>query len=112
MFGVLPDAVLIALGNSALRAAMQLSGEMRAAGLRVELLSPERGLKALLRRAGKIEAHYAVIIGEDEISRGVVQVRDLRQSVQQEVSRTDVVVQIAGNVASSPRSPNEESPTQ
>jgi len=106
-FGVLPDAVLIALGNSALRAAMQLSGEMRAAGLRVEPLSPERGLKALLRRAGKIGARYAVIIGEDEISRGMVQLRDLRQSTQHEVPRAEVTERIAANVASSPRSLGE-----
>ena len=106
-FGVLPDAVLIALGNSALRAAMQLSGEMRTAGLRVEPLSPERGLKALLRRAGKIGARYAVIIGEDEISRGMVQLRDLRQSTQHEVPRAEVTERIAANVASSPRSLGE-----
>ncbi len=90
-FGVLPDAVLIALGDSAVRAAMQLSGEMRAARLRVELLSPERGLKALLRRAGKVGAHYAVIVGDNEISRGVVQLRDLRESTQREVARADIV---------------------
>jgi histidyl-tRNA synthetase len=93
-FGVRPDAVLIALGNSALRAAMQLSGEMRAAELHVELLSPERGLKALLRRAGKIGARYAVIIGEDEISRNVVQLRDLRESTQRELARTEVLSQV------------------
>jgi histidyl-tRNA synthetase len=108
-FGVLPDAVLIALGNSALRAAMQLCGEMRAAGLRVELLSPERGLKALLRRAGKIGARYALIAGDDEISRGVVQLRDLRQSTQQEVPRAEVAERVVANVAASPRFPGQGS---
>jgi histidyl-tRNA synthetase len=90
-FGVLLDAVLIALGYSALRAAMQLAGDMRAAGLRVELLSPERGLKAQLRRAGKIGARYALIVGNDELSRGVVQLRNLCESTQREIARTDVV---------------------
>ena len=51
---------------------MKLAAEMRAAGLRVELLSPDRGLKALLRRADKIGARYAVIIGDNELSREVV----------------------------------------
>jgi histidyl-tRNA synthetase len=86
-----PDAALIALGDSAMRVVMRLSREMRAAGLWIELLSPERGLKALLRRAGKIDACYAVIIGEDEISRDVVQLRDLRLSMQREVPRAEVV---------------------
>jgi histidyl-tRNA synthetase len=90
-FELRPDAALIALGDSAMRVAMQLSGELRTAGLRVELFSPERGLKALLRRASKVGAHYALIIGDHEVARGVVQLRDLEQSNQREVARTDVV---------------------
>ena len=62
------DAALTALGDAAMRRAMTLAAEMRAAGLRVELLSPGRGLKALLRRADKIGARYAVIIGDNELA--------------------------------------------
>jgi histidyl-tRNA synthetase len=90
-FDVMPDAALIALGNAALSATMQLSADLRAGGLRVEPLSPERGLKALLRRAGKIGARYAIIIGEDEISRNVVQLRNLQESTQREIARAEVV---------------------
>jgi histidyl-tRNA synthetase len=90
-----PDAALIALGDLAVRTAMRLSGEMRAAGLCVELLSPERGLKSLLRKASKIGAHYALIIGEDEIARGTVQIRDLRLSNQRELSSTNAAQLIA-----------------
>jgi histidyl-tRNA synthetase len=94
-FELRPDAALIALGDSAVRTAMRLSGEMRAAGLCVELFSPERGLKALLRKASKIGAHYALIVGEDEIARGTVQVRDLRLSNQREVSSANAAQLIA-----------------
>ena len=48
--------------------------------LAVEIFSPERGLKALLRRADRIGARYAVIIGDNELARGVAQVRELAQS--------------------------------
>jgi histidyl-tRNA synthetase len=89
------DAAVIALGDSAVSTAMRLSGEMRAAGLIVELLSPERGLKSLLRKASKIGAPYALIIGEDEIARGTVQLRDLRLSNQREVSSTNAAQIIA-----------------
>jgi len=58
------------------------------------MLSPERGLKALLRRADKIGARYAVIIGEDELKRGAVQLRDLKAGVQREVSRPEVAAAI------------------
>lgn len=86
-----PDAALAALGEAAMRAAMRLAGEMRAAGLRVEVLSPGRGLKALLRRADKIGARYAVIIGDNELQRATAVLRDLKASAQSEVAQRDLV---------------------
>lgn len=107
-----PDVAILALGNAVLPQANSVARDLRLKGIRTDFLSPERGLKALMRRADKLKAHYVLIIGEDEIASGVVQVRDLRQSIQQEIPRAEVVERIAANVASSPRSPNEESPTQ
>jgi histidyl-tRNA synthetase len=94
-----PHAAIVAMGDAAVAAAMKLAREMRAADLRVETLSPERGLKALLRRADKIGAHYAVIIGENELARDVVQLRDLRNSVQREVTRASVTDAITAALA-------------
>jgi histidyl-tRNA synthetase len=88
------DAALATLGDAAMRRAMKLSAAMRAAGLRVEVLSPGRGLKALLRRADKIGARYAVIIGDAELNRGVVMVRDLKQSIQREVAEPEIVAEL------------------
>ena len=59
------------------------------------MLSPERGLKALLRRADKVGARYALIIGENELARGVVQVRDLKASTQREIASNAVAAEIA-----------------
>jgi histidyl-tRNA synthetase len=90
-----PDAAIIALGAAAaLESASTLARDLRGAGLRVEMLSPERGLKALLRRADKLGARYAVIIGENEIARGIVQVRDLKRSTQHEVAPAEVTAMI------------------
>lgn len=90
-----PDAAMIALGDAAALAnASNLSRNLRAAGLRVELLSPDRGLKSLLRRADKLGARYAVIVGENEIARGVVQLRDLKRSQQLEVAQGEVAAVI------------------
>ncbi len=59
------------------------------------MLSPERGLKALLRRADKVGARYALIVGENELARGVVQVRDLKTSTQREIAKDAVASEIA-----------------
>ncbi len=84
------DAAVVAMGEAATRKAMVVTREMRRQGLRVEMLSPERKLKALLSRAAKIGARFAVIIGDNEIQKGVVVLRDLRESKQSELPDGDV----------------------
>jgi histidyl-tRNA synthetase len=98
------DVALAALGEPAMRRGMKFAAEMRRAGLRVELLSPGRGLKALLRRADKIGARYAVIIGDQELSREVVMLRDLKQSAQREVAEREIVAEL-GRLCAEPAIP-------
>ena len=93
------DVALVALGDAAMRRAMTLAAEMRASGLRVELLSPGRGLKALLRRADRIGARYAVIIGDNELGRGTAMLRDLKTSTQSEVAQSDLIAALRGDGA-------------
>ena len=85
-FKAAPLVAIIALGKPAIGRALELAGRLRERKLGVEVLSPERGLKALLRRADRIGARYAVIIGDNELAHGTAQVRDLAQSIQQEVA--------------------------
>lgn len=88
--GARADVVIIALGEKALAPAVAITRELREQDLRVEMLSPERGLRALLRRADRLGVRLAAIIGDDEIARGVVQLRDLKTSTQSEVARADL----------------------
>ena len=90
-----PDAAIIAMGERAAVSSIDLAKALREKGLRVEMLSPERGLKALLRRADKVGARYALIMGDNELDRGVVQVRDLKASTQREIASAAVAAEIA-----------------
>ncbi len=90
-----PDAAIIAMGPAAARHAIVVARNLREANLNVEMLSPERKMKTLLARASKLGARVAVIIGDDELARGVVQVRDLQQSTQREVAVADAARAIA-----------------
>jgi histidyl-tRNA synthetase len=92
---VTPDAAIIAMGQAATRHAVVLARDLRAANLNVEMLSPERKMKTLLARASKIGARFAVIIGDDELARGVVQLRDLKNSTQLEVAVAEAARAIA-----------------
>ncbi len=84
------DAAIIAMGEAAALKAIGLARTMRESGLSVEMFSPERKLKALLSRANKIGARFAVIIGENEIAKGVVVLRDLSASTQREVPEAEI----------------------
>lgn len=79
------DAAIITIGDAAARKAMSVAQTMRQRGLRVEMLSPERRPKTLLGRAAKIGARFAVLIGENELQKGVVVLRDLNASSQTEL---------------------------
>ncbi|MFZ1888750.1 MAG: histidine--tRNA ligase [Candidatus Binataceae bacterium] len=90
-----PDAMVIAMGASALANAVAMVRELRRNGLRIELGSPERKLKPLLARAAKIGARFAVILGDNELARGVVQLKDLGSGQQREVETTALADAIA-----------------
>ena len=90
-----PDAAIISMGDAATRRAVVVARNLREANLSVEMLSPERKMKAMLARASKIGARFAVIIGDDELARGVVQIRDLKQSTQREVADGEAARAIA-----------------
>ena len=92
---IAPDAAIISMGPAAMRHAVIVARDLRAANLNVEMLSPERKMKSLLARASKIGARFAVIIGDDELARGVVQLRDLNKSTQREVAVAEAARAIA-----------------
>jgi histidyl-tRNA synthetase len=92
---VAPDAVVISMGDAATRHAVSVARDLRGANLNIEMLSPERKIKTLLTRASKIGARFAVIIGDDELARGVVQLRDLNQKTQREVAASEAARAIA-----------------
>jgi len=75
--------VLIPLGEAAEAAAIPILQALRAAGLRAEM--EYRGnLKRRMERANRIGARAALILGEDELARGVVQLKDLGTGTQTE----------------------------
>lgn len=63
---------------------------LRKDGVRVEWDYAVRSLKAQMRRAGKLNAESVVIVGDDEISRDEVIIRDMRAGTQHAVRIKDL----------------------
>ena len=88
-----PVAV-IPLGEAAEAAALDVLQTLRRAGLRAEC-AYRGNMKRRMERANKSGARAAVIIGEDELARGVAAVKDLRAGTQAEVALDQLATYLA-----------------
>jgi histidyl-tRNA synthetase len=88
-----PIAV-VPLGEAAEAAALALADRLRRGGVRVEL-GYRGNLKRRLEQANKRHARAAVILGEDEIARGAVALKDLDTGTQAEVALADLDARLA-----------------
>jgi histidyl-tRNA synthetase len=75
------DVYIVAQGDAPARAALPLADALRAAmpGRRVEVNLGGGNFKAQFRRADRSGAPLAVVLGEDELARGVAQLKPLRE---------------------------------
>jgi histidyl-tRNA synthetase len=85
-----PEIFLAALGETAVRHCAQLAFDLRAKGRRVEL-SADAKLKRALELANKCGAKAAVIVGDDEIAKGVYALKDLASGEQRNVTRDELL---------------------
>ncbi|HEY3910410.1 MAG TPA: histidine--tRNA ligase [Stellaceae bacterium] len=76
---------LVPVGDAGERVALALAEELRGSGLVVDL-GYSGNLARRMRRANRIGAKVAVLIGDDEIARGTAVVRDLDSGAQSEVA--------------------------
>ena len=84
--------VLVAhLGDAAKGEAVKLASRLRQSGTAAIPGPAGRGLRSQLRYASSIDATHAVIIGDDELAKGVVMLRDLSKSEQREVDHEHIV---------------------
>ncbi len=86
-----PSIFVAVLGQKARPVAIDLSFELRRAGLGVwtpflDWPREKRSLKSQLREADKRECKFALILGENELQAGVAAVRDLERGEQVDVS--------------------------
>jgi len=73
------------LGEKARRKGLKIVTDLRKLNIKVESMLYEEGsLKAQLRYANKINAAYAIILGDNELQKSTVVVRDMRNNTQEE----------------------------
>lgn len=72
------QALVVTLGNVPKAETLRCAAELRAGGIRTEsFFGPKMNMKAQLSHADRHEIPVAIILGEDELAKGVVAVKDL-----------------------------------
>jgi histidyl-tRNA synthetase len=84
---------VIPVGEAAEGPAVDLLQALRRAGIRAEM-AYRGNLKRRLERANRIGARAAVILGEDDLARGVAQVKDLATGTQDAVPLAEIAARL------------------
>lgn len=94
------DVFGVPLGEQAKLRLAVLAGQLRAAGVRVDLAYGDRGLKGAMRAADRSGARVALVAGDRDIDAGTVGVKDLATGEQVDVPTDSVVVEVLSRLSS------------
>ena len=84
-FNQYPHLFIAALGQEGQREAYKWVNQFHLQGIRAELDYEGKSLKSQMRRADKLKARYTVILGEEELKKGRVVLRNMADKSQEEI---------------------------
>lgn len=85
------DCFIVTLGDQAKDEGVKIAYQLRRAGLSVDLDYLGRQMRAQFRAADRFKAKYTLILGDNELSKGVINIRNMATGDQKEVSLDNVV---------------------
>ena len=89
-----PQVYLSVLGDAPKLKAFEIAQNLRAQGIRTELEYAGRSLKAQMKTADKLNAALVLILGEDELARETIVLRNMKKGEQREVPWRELVTVI------------------
>ena len=85
------DIYFVCVGEKALPSVLEISKKLREIGLKVISDTLRRSIKSQLREANKLEAKYALMIGENEIKDNNLILKDLSKGIQKTILQSEVI---------------------
>jgi len=89
------DLFIIPLGEEAKERSLVIAQNLRTAGIRTELAFGDRALKGAMKAADKSGARYVIVIGESELSAGLIELKRMSDGVTTSVK----IDQLQGEIA-------------
>jgi histidyl-tRNA synthetase len=94
-----PQLFIAALGAESADQAFVLMSRLQQAGIWAEMEYQVKSLKAQMRRANKLQAKYTLILGEEELSSGQAQLKNMQDSSQETVALQDLAETLKAKLA-------------
>jgi histidyl-tRNA synthetase len=85
------DVLITQMDAAQLPAYLALAGELRSAGIATEVVLDGGKLGKQFKYADRAGIRFVIVLGEDELAKGLVTVKDLRREDQFEVSRSELI---------------------
>lgn len=80
-----PEVFIAVMGEAAKAFGLKLCRELRQKGVIAEMDTLSRNIKGQFKYADRLGAKYTLVIGEDELKKGVVSLKDMAKSEQREI---------------------------
>ncbi|MFH1458113.1 MAG: histidine--tRNA ligase [Candidatus Omnitrophota bacterium] len=85
---------LISLGQEAEREGIKILENLRKNGIACDTDYESKSLKGAMRRANDLNARFVLILGEDELKKNVVTVKDMTSGEQKEVTQQELLKEL------------------
>lgn len=90
----IPDISVSFIGDNARLYALNLVYKLRERGVVAIIDTLNRNLKGQMKYANKLNARYSVVIGENEIEKGIVILKNMQSGEQKEIKAIDITKEI------------------
>ena len=88
------DAFIAVMGDAAKAFGLKLARELRAKGITAEMDTLARNIKGQFKYADRLNARYTLVMGDNELEKGVVSLKDMVKSEQREIKIEDIYKEI------------------
>ena len=89
-----PDVYIAWLGDNTSETALKIAESLRDNDIKVYIDYSEKGMKSHMKKADKLSVRYCIILGEDELNKGIVLLKDFSTREQKEVKIEEIINQI------------------
>ena len=88
------DVFVVHIGEECFKVAFQLLQKIRNEGITSDMDYRQSSLKSQFRRADRFKTRYVIVIGEDEVKKGLVKLKDMKTSNEESIKSDNIIEEL------------------